>query len=124
MQFRANGSDAFIQWIDNTLDVERTPQVLWPTDDAFDFRVVDTVEGLDGVIRGQAMAGATARLVAGFCWPRSDPEASGELVDDVVVGDWRMPLNAQAEHGRLAKGIPSSDFRASDPSGIDQVGCV
>ena len=123
-QFRANGSDAFIQWVDNTLDVARTPQVLWPTDDAFDFRVVDTVQGLEGLIRGQAMAGATARLVAGFYWPWSIPEPSGDLVPDVVVGDWRMPWNARAEAGRLAKDIPRSDYWFSDPGGIDQVGCI
>lgn len=30
-QFRSNGSDSFIQWVDNTLGLARTPQVLWPT---------------------------------------------------------------------------------------------
>jgi len=123
-QFRANGSDAFIQWVDNTLEVERTPQILWPTDDAFDFRVVDTVDGLEGLIRRQAMAGATARLVAGFCWPWSDPEPSGDLVTDVVIGEWRKPWNARAQAGRLAKGIPASDYWASDPGGLEQVGCI
>ena len=123
-QFRANGSDAFIQWVDNTLEVDRTPQVLWPMEDAFDFRVVDTIQELDSTIRARAADGATARLVAGFCWPWSDPEPSGELVPDVVVGDWRMPWNARAEAGRLAAGIPGSDYWASDPRGLEQVGCV
>lgn len=49
-QFRANGSDAFIQWVDNTLEILRTPQVLWPMEDAFDFLVVDTVQGLESLI--------------------------------------------------------------------------
>jgi hypothetical protein len=123
-QFRANGSDAFIQWVDNTLEVSRTPQVLWPVGDAFDFRVIDSIEHLDGLIRGQAMAGATGRLVAGFCWQWSNPEPNGELVPDVVVGSWRMPWNARAEAGRLAAGIPRSDYWASDPGGLEQVGCV
>ena len=35
-----------------------------------------------------------------------------------------MPWNAKAETGRLAPGIPKSDFWASDPRGIEQVGCV
>ena len=68
--------------------------------------------------------GKTARLVAGFCWPWSDPDDVGELVADVRVGDWSMPWNARAEAGRLAPGIPKSDFWASDPRGIEQVGCV
>jgi uncharacterized protein len=123
-QFRANGSDAFIQWVDNTLEIERTPQVLWPMDDPFEFRVVPSVQELERLIRLRADEGSTARLVAGFCWPWSNPEPSGELVPDVVVGDWRMPWNARAEAGRLAKGIPASDYWASDPGGLEQVGCV
>ncbi len=123
-QFRANGSDAFIQWVDNTLEVNRTPQVLWPMDDAFEFQVVPTVEKLEQMIRTKAGEGSTARLVAGFCWPWSNPEASGELVPDVVVGDWQMPWNARADAGRLAEGIPASDYWASDPGGLEQVGCV
>jgi hypothetical protein len=123
-QFRSNGSDSFIQWVDNTLELARTPQVLWPMDDEFDFRIVPSVRELERLIRERAGEGATARLVAGFCWPWSDPDANGELVPDVTVGDWQMPWNAQAGAGKLAPGIPKSDFWANDPNGINQVGCV
>jgi uncharacterized protein len=123
-QFRSNGSDSFIQWVDNTLELDRTPQVLWPMDDEFDFRIVPSVHELERLIRLRASAGATARLVAGFCWPWSDPDENGELVDDVRVGDWSMPWNAKADARRLAPGIPKSDFWASGKEGINQVGCV
>ncbi len=123
-QFRANGSDSFIRWVDNTLGLARTPQVLWPMDDEFDFRIVPSVHELERLIHLRAAEGATARLVAGFCWPWSDPDPAGELVPDVRVGDWAMPWNAKAGARRLAAGIPKSDFWASDPRGIGQVGCV
>ncbi len=123
-QFRCNGSDAYIQWVDNTLDVRRTPHVLWERDDPFDFDVVDTPEELDALIRSRASEGASARLVAGFCWPWSKPNADGTLVDDVKIDDWSRPWNAKADAGRLAPGIPKSNFWASDPAGLDQVGCV
>lgn len=123
-QFRANGSDSFIKWVDNTLELDRTPQVLWPMDDDFDFRIVGSAPELERLIRERAATGATARLVAGFCWPWSDPDAAGNLVDDVRVGEWAMPWNAQTGAGRLGPGIPKSDFWASAKEGIDQVGCV
>jgi hypothetical protein len=123
-QFRANGSDSFIQWVDNTLGLARTPQVLWPMDDDFDFRIVPSVRELDRLVRERAGEGSTARLVAGFCWPWSNPDENGELVPDVKIGDWSMPWNAHAGAGKLAPGIPKSDFWASDPNGINQVGCV
>ena len=64
---------------------------------------------------------STARLTAGFCWEWSDP-IDGRLVDDVVIGDWRRPWNLKPE--KRVAGIPSSSLWASDPAGIDQVGCI
>jgi DUF2075 family protein len=123
-QFRANGSDSFIQWVDNTLELGRTPQVLWSMDDEFDFRIIGNARELERLIRLRAAEQATARLVAGFCWPWSDPDEAGLLVPDVTVGDWAMPWNAKAEARRLGPGIPKSDFWASAKEGIEQVGCV
>ena len=60
-QFRSNGSDSFIQWVDNTLELGRTPQILWPMDDEFDFRIVGTARELERLIRLRAAEGATAR---------------------------------------------------------------
>ena len=37
-QFRCNGSDGFINWIDNTLGVKRTANVIWDSREEFDFR--------------------------------------------------------------------------------------
>ncbi len=48
----------------------------------------------------------------------------GESVLDVRVGESSMPWNAQAGAGKLAPGIPKSDFWASAKEGIDQIGCV
>ncbi len=123
-QFRANGSDAFVEWVDNTLETARTPQVLWPNEDPFDFDVVDSVGELEQRIRARSGSGFSARLAAGFCWPWSDPLPSGELEPDVVIGDWRMPWNAKSDSGALGPDIPKSHYWASDPHGIDQVGCV
>lgn len=122
-QFRCSGSDGFINWVDNTLDIRRTANVLWKRDDAYEFRIVDSVSELEERIRAKAQEGS-ARLVAGFCWPWSFPKSDGTLDDDVRVGQWSMPWNARPDAGRLAKGIPKSNFWASDIGGLEQVGCV
>lgn len=122
-QFRCSGSDGFINWVDNTLDIRRTANVLWRHEDPYKFRIVSSVQELEATIRSKALEG-TARIVAGFCWPWSDPRPDGTLVADVQVGDWTAPWNARPDGGRLAKGIPKSNFWASDPGGLEQVGCV
>jgi uncharacterized protein len=123
-QFRCLGSEGFINWINNTLGVRRTANVLWTGEDGFDFRVIDSPELLEKMIRDKAEQGASARMVAGFCWPWSKPTSDGFLVSDVVVGDFKRPWNAKSSAGRLAKGIPKESLWAHEPTGIDQVGCV
>lgn len=123
-QFRCGGSEGFINWVDNTLQVRRTANVLWEGDEGFEFGIADTVEELEQWVRDKNTGGDTARLAAGFCWPWSDPQSDGTLVDDVRVGEWSMPWNAKSGAGRLAKGIPKAEVWATDPGGIDQVGCI
>ena len=123
-QFRCSGSDGFINWVDNTLDIRRTANVLWKLTDPYDFQIVPTIEELEAKIRSKATEGASSRLVAGFCWPWSDPNADGTLPPDVKVGEWEMPWNARPDGKRLAKDVPPSNFWASAPGGLNQVGCV
>jgi hypothetical protein len=123
-QFRCGGSDGFVRWVENTLGIRRTANALWDGDPNFDFDVVDSPQQLDAMIRQRQDEGATARLVAGYCWPWSDPVDGGHLLNDVRLGDWERPWNAKPNAGRLAPGIPRSQFWASEPGGIDQVGCI
>jgi hypothetical protein len=123
-QFRCAGSEEFVAWVNNTLGIERTASVLWDRSDPFDFRIMASPEEVEEAIRGKAAEGCSARMVAGYCWKWSDPLAGGELVDDVVVGDYARPWNARPEARRLAAGIPKASLWATDGGGIDQVGCV
>jgi DUF2075 family protein len=93
-------------------------------DGQFEFKIFEGVQEMAEAIRDKAGNGYSARLVAGFCWPWSNPDGSGQLVDDVKLDGFSMPWNAMPDAGKLAPGIPKSNFWASDPNGINQVGCV
>lgn len=125
-QFRCAGSDAFVSWIDNTLGLRRTAHTIWEeSDPAFDFRILGSPQAVEDAVRARLGEGATARMTAGFCWPWSAPDPQTlRLVDDVVLGDYRRPWNANSRAGRLAPGIPKESLWATDPNGIEQVGCV
>ncbi|MEI8314721.1 MAG: DUF2075 domain-containing protein [Verrucomicrobiota bacterium] len=123
-QFRCAGSASFVNWIENTLEIERTPNVLWNSNDKFKFEIVDSPKALDSTIRSELAKGNTARLLAGFCWEWSDPKKDGSLVEDVVLDNFQRPWNAKPDAGRLARGIPKASLWAYDPRGIDQIGCV
>lgn len=123
-QFRCSGSDAFVNWIDNTLDLRKTANYVWKANESFDFKIFDSPVELENTIRAKVAEGATARMMAGYCWPWSKPNSDGTLVEDVVIGDYRRPWNARPEATRLAKGIPKAPLWAYNPRGIDQVGCI
>ena len=123
-QFRCSGSDGFINWVNNTLEVERTANVLWNLGDRFDFQIADGPEDLEGKIQQKIALKHTARLVAGFCWPWSKPTRVGTLINDVQIGPFHRPWNARSDAGRLAPGIPPESLWAYDPRGVPQVGCI
>ena len=62
-QFRCNGSDRYIRWVDTLLELRRTTDVLWDTTDAFDFDIVDSPEELQALVRSRG-GWLTARLAA------------------------------------------------------------
>jgi len=124
-QFRCAGSDGFVNWVSNTLGIERTANILWDQgEEIFDFRIFDSPKAMDDAIRAKSEHGFSARMTAGFCWPWSNPNDDGSLIEDVVVGDYRRPWNARGDAGRLAPGIPKEVYWAHDSNGINQVGCI
>lgn len=125
IQFRCAGSQGFIAWIENTLGIHRTANVLWNAkEEAFDFRIFDSPVSLDKAIRAKTGEGFSARLTAGFCWPWSDAQPDGTLADDVVLDGFHRPWNARPEATRLARGIPKATLWAQDPGGMEQIGCI
>lgn len=124
VQFRCAGSDGFVNWIDNTLGLRRTANVIWDGSDGFDFRIVDDPQQLDALIREKTSEGHTARVAAGYCWKWSHPDSKGQLVNDVMIEAFARPWNARPDSGKLASGIPPASLWATDPGGIEQVGCV
>jgi uncharacterized protein len=125
-QFRCGGSDAFVNWMNNTLGIRRTANALWdPAQESFDFQIMRSPEEVEAAIRERSGAGQTARMTAGFCWPWSkELDAEGALISDVQVSEYSRPWNAHHDLKRVPPGIPKAEVWAYDPNGIDQVGCV
>jgi len=124
VQFRCAGSDAFVSWVENTLGLRRTANVIWEGSEGFEFSICASPEDLEGKIREKAAQGFKSRLTAGYCWHWSDPKPDGTLVDDVVIDGYKRPWNARPDRGKLARGIPKSHLWSDGQNGINQIGCV
>lgn len=114
-QFRCNGSDSFLQWIDNVLDVRESDKLYLTKEDKMEFKIVDNPLELKRIIdEKNNQKKNSARIVAGFCWPWSKPKNDGTLVNDVKVGNLEMPWERKDQFWKWA----------TDDSGMNQVGTV
>ncbi|MFJ1751891.1 DUF2075 domain-containing protein [Kitasatospora sp. NPDC088134] len=123
-QFRCGGSDAYARWVRALLGVSDDVPEQWTPDGLMHVEVVDTPKALEDVIREEARVGASARMVAGYCWPWTKPlGAEKRLERDVRIGDWHRPWNADSG-SFCADGVPPSSRWSVHEKGIGQIGCV
>lgn len=112
-QFRCNGQDGYLAWVEDILQLKRTEN---PTLEGieFDVRVVDSPTELRDLILERNLERNSARMVAGYCWDwtsKSDPGAY----------DIAFP-----EHGFRAKWNLKEDGNLwlVKESSVSEIGCI
>jgi hypothetical protein len=130
LQFRCAGSESYINWIEGAFALEAQTSAAWHHNGDYEVRLFDSPHDLEQAIRARARQGHAARLVAGFCWPWSDPRTDGSLVPDVTIGNWSMPWNRKpADMWKKRGPAPKPENHpytiwATQSSGLDEVGCI
>lgn len=112
-QFRCNGSDDYMAWLDGTLGVQENVDSYF-TKSSFDFQIFDSPTALHNEIREKNKTNNKSRVVAGYCW-------NWESKKDSKTFDIVMP-----EFGYQAR-WNLSDYGNKwiiDPSSVDEVGCI
>lgn len=112
-QFRCNGSDGYLAWLDRTLGIRDTANADFDAE-AFDFRVMDSPNELHALIAERNRANNKSRVVAGYCWDwksKKDPDAYDIVLDpDGYRKQWNLDRD-----GSLWLIAPDS---------IEEVGCI
>lgn len=76
-QFRCNGSDGYLSWLDNTLQITETANIYLSQED-YDFQVFNDPNELFNAIFEKNKVNNRSRVVAGYCWDwnsKKDPNA-------------------------------------------------
>lgn len=110
-QFRCNGSDGYLAWIDNLLQIRETANELLE-DINYDFKVMDNPSVLHKKIIDLNKGNNKSRLVAGYCWKwvsKNKPD-----LKDIVIGEYSATWNLNS-HGQAW--IVHSDS-------VSEVGCI
>jgi DUF2075 family protein/predicted ATPase len=110
-QFRCNGSDGYLAWLDNTLQIRTTANETMPGID-YDFQIIDNPTELHETIKDKNKEKNKARLVAGYCWKwisKRHPDLK-DIVIDNYSATWNLNDDGQ---GWIAK-----------PNSVSEVGCI
>lgn len=129
-QFRCNGSDNYLDWLEEIL--YNKPVVHSFSKEEFDFQIFDDLKNLyDTIVSKDAQPNGdsltSARLTAGFCWPWSDKlDEKGDLVKDVQIGDFSIPWETHRNFSprQIPKGYCQWFQWAFRPEGVKQCGCI
>jgi DUF2075 family protein len=112
-QFRCNGSDGYLAWIDNSLQIRETAN---PSLDDIDYevKVFDDPRDLRTAITEKNRLTNRARIVAGYCWDWNSKKDSATF--DIVIPefDFKAQWNL-ADDGSL--------WLIAEHS-VEQIGCI
>ena len=112
-QFRCNGSDGYLAWIDNTLQIRETAN---PTLEGinYDFRVFDSPRDLREEIVRLNQINNKARIVAGYCWNWESKKNPSRM--DIVLPEYNFSARWNlADDGSLW---------ILKPESVSEIGCI
>lgn len=112
-QFRCNGSDGYLAWLDYILQIRDTANTVFDTED-YEFKVFDNPAELRDTIFEKNKINNKARLVAGYCWPwksKSDPKAKDIIFPE---HDFAMKWNLTEDGMKWV----------IQPESVNEIGCI
>lgn len=112
-QFRCGGSDGYLAWIDNTLQIRETANLILE-DDGYDFRIFDDPHKMRDEIYQLNQINNSARMVAGYCWDwnsKKDPNAM-----DIVISEFKF----EAQWNLGSDGM----LWIVKPDSVTEIGCI
>lgn len=112
-QFRCNGSDGYLSWLDNVLGIEETANTTLEGID-YDFKVVESPNELRDIIFEKNKSANKARLVAGYCWDWVSKKDKG--LNDIVIPEYNFGMK-----WNLAS---DGNVWIISPKSVNEVGCI
>ena len=112
-QFRCNGSDGYIAWLDNMLGIRPTAN-LDINELGYEFQVMDSPTELQNKIVELNKISNRARTVAGYCWPWNSKKDKSAM--DIVIDDYGF-----AKQWNLTQ---DGMLWIISPESVNQIGCI
>jgi DUF2075 family protein/nucleoside-triphosphatase THEP1 len=112
-QFRCNGSDGYLAWLDNILGIRDTAN-LFINEVNYHFEVVDNPNELRNKIFELNKERNKARMVAGYCWPWNSKKNKTAM--DIVFPEYEFGMQWNLTQDGMLWII--------SPESVNQIGCI
>lgn len=112
-QFRCDGSDGYIAWLDDVLEIRETANENDLGMD-YDFQVLDTPNKLLDIIVEKNQVNNKARIVAGYCWDWISDGKNSQDVHDIIIPNHNFSISWNL----------GNDIWALSDTSVYEAGCI
>lgn len=114
-QFRCNGSDSYIAWLNNLLEIKETANFDIDGFD-YDFRIFDDPNEMRRLIEEKNKINNKSRIVAGYCWEWP----TGKTRRDTDFHEIKIP----EKNFEISWNLESGEEFAIGKNSVKEVGCI
>lgn len=111
-QFRCNGSDGYLAWLDDVLEIRETANYDLEQVD-YEFIVLDTPQEMKDLVVKRNEGSNKSRILAGYCWNWPKAGRSNTDVHEIKIGDFEISWN-----------LDGGEEFALSPTSINEAGCI
>ncbi|MBB2483002.1 DUF2075 domain-containing protein [Bacillus sp. APMAM] len=112
-QFRCDGSDAYISWLDDVLQIRETANNDYYGVD-YDFRVYDNPHDMLYEIEKLNKENNKSRMLAGYCWEWPTAERNNTEHKDIVIPEFDFEISWNLQ----------DSIWAIDQDSVSEAGCI
>ncbi len=113
-QFRCNGSDGYLAWLDQMLDIRNTAN-FDDMDYDYDFKVIDSPCELRNQIVEKNRINNKSRVVAGYCWNWISEGKNKSEIYDITIPEYDF---------NMSWNLGNSQTWAIDANSVNEAGCI
>ena len=112
-QFRCDGSNGYISWLDRVLEIRDTAN--FEIDNKYDFKVFDDPNELRSEIIKLNKKNNKSRLVAGYCWNWISSGKNKSDIYDITIPEYNFGMSWN---------LGNSQTWAIDKDSVNEIGCI
>lgn len=115
-QFRCNGSDGYLAWLDDVLDIRDTANFDFSDlDYDYDFKVFDNPNDMFNSIKEKNDINNKSRVVAGYCWEWIKDGKNDTNIFDITIPEYNF---------NKSWNLNNTTTWAIDENSINEIGCI